>query len=124
MSDARARVLLVDDDPTIARALGRLLAVRFEVRTCDGATTTLEALGQHRVDVVVSDYDMPEHTGAWLLGEVALRSPATGRVLVSSGDVPGIERLLEEGVVQAFVAKPRAVVELAPVLEALLRRRS
>lgn len=124
MSADRARVLLVDDDPTIARALGRLLAVRFEVRTCDGATAALEALGQHRVDVMVSDYDMPGHTGAWLLREVARRSPTTGRVLVSSGDVPGIELLLEEGVVHAFVTKSRAVVELSPVLEALLRRRS
>ena len=120
MSADRGRVLLVDDDPTVARSLARLLASRYQVRTCDGAAP---ALDEHHVDVVVSDFDMPGRTGAWLLREVARRFPTTGRVLVSGGDVPGVEGLLDAGVVHAFVAKRRAVVELAPVIEALLSRR-
>ena len=123
MSADQGRVLLVDDDPAVARSLGRLLARWYEVHTCDGAAPALDALGEHHVDVVVSDFDMPGRTGAWLLREVARRFPTTGRVLVSGGDVPGVEGLLDAGVVHAFVAKRRAVVELASVIEALLSRR-
>ena len=123
MSAHRGYVLLVDDDPAVARSLGRLLARWYEVQTCDGAAPALDALGEHHVDVVVSDFDMPGRTGAWLLREVARRFPTTGRVLVSGGDVPGVEGLLDAGVVHAFVAKRRAVVELASVIEALLSRR-
>lgn len=123
MSPDRGRVLLVDDDPAFARSLARLLASRYRVSTRDGAAPALDALGEHDVDVVVSDFDMPDRTGAWLLCEVARRYPATGRVLVSGGDVPGVEGLLDEGVVHAFVAKRRAVADLAPVIEALLSRR-
>lgn len=123
MSSDRGRVLLVDDDPAVARSLARLLASHHQVRTCDGAAPALDALGEHDVDVVVSDFDMPDRTGAWLLREVARRYPTTGRVLVSGGDVPGVEGLLDEGVVHAFVAKRRAVAELASVIEALLSRR-
>jgi len=89
VSAHRGYVLLVDDDPAVARSLGRLLARWYEVQTCDGAAPALDALGEHHVDVVVSDFDMPGRTGAWLLREVARRYPTTGRVLVSGGDVPG-----------------------------------
>jgi len=113
------RVLVVDDDPAVARSLGRLLSVRYEVHTCDGADTALASLERTAFDVLVTDYDMPGHDGAWLLREVARRSPGTNRVLISAGDVPGVDALLAAGITQAFVPKGRAVEELLPLLHRL-----
>ena len=67
MSENRARVLVVDDDPLSRKILEQVLvSAGFEVESaCDGQ----EALGkvrQHRPDVVVTDWQMPVMDGLTL----------------------------------------------------------
>ncbi|HEX8908907.1 MAG TPA: PAS domain S-box protein, partial [Anaeromyxobacteraceae bacterium] len=59
----RARILVVDDEPMVARALARILAAH-EVTVLDSAPAALERLRQDPAyDVVLCDLMMPEMSG-------------------------------------------------------------
>ncbi len=78
------RVLLVDDEPGILRALERLFRRRgHDVRTTDNAPAALGMLDQFTPDVVISDFKMDGMNGAELLQVVAVRAPAARRILLS-----------------------------------------
>lgn len=69
----RLRVLLVDDELYLLRAVQRMLAREFEVSAATGgrmAITTLENASEDGFDVIVSDLSMPDVSGmdlhAWL----------------------------------------------------------
>lgn len=79
------RVVVVDDEPAVARSLRRLLATHgFDVLTCDSGAAALALLTEASADAVVSDFHMPGMNGVELLAEVKRRWPRTRRVMVSA----------------------------------------
>jgi CheY-like chemotaxis protein len=79
------RVLVVDDDASVGRVLGRLLERHgFEVRTCVSGPDALASLRAVPADAVVSDFQMPQMNGVQLLAEVKKAWPDAVRVLVSA----------------------------------------
>lgn len=112
------RVVVVDDEPAVARSLGRLLMTRgFEVRTCEGAASALKLLELSPADVVVSDFNMPEMDGLMLLAEVRRRWPAARRVLVSALAATLGEEQLAPCAPCALLAKPFTEAELLMAVE-------
>lgn len=84
-SQPMLRVVVVDDEPAVARSLGRLLATQgFEVLTCESGAAALALLSEAPVDAVVSDFNMPGMNGVALLAEVKRRWPRARRVMVSA----------------------------------------
>ena len=54
------RVLVVDDDPLVLRAISKVLARDgFDVATASDAIPALSAAAQRRPDIVVVDFNMP-----------------------------------------------------------------
>jgi two-component system KDP operon response regulator KdpE len=54
------RVLVVDDDPLVLRAISKVLARDgFDVATASDALPALDYAAQHRPDIVVVDFNMP-----------------------------------------------------------------
>lgn len=65
-------VLCVDDDEVTRYLLKRALElVGFAVTTAEGTEKGLELLKQHRFHLVISDYNMPDGTGTWMLRQAA-----------------------------------------------------
>jgi CheY-like chemotaxis protein len=90
----RPKVLIVDDEPEVAKALRRMLTRRgFDVETVTSAAEALERLEPLAPDIVISDYRMPGMKGPDLLDEVKRRAPAAARFLISGqtalGDAAG-----------------------------------
>lgn len=82
------RVLVVDDDPVIRAVLGRYLTRRgAHVRDASDASAAIRLLESHDFDVVISDVQMPGHSGFWLRSEIQSRWPALPTIL-SSGAPP------------------------------------
>lgn len=82
--DRVVRILLVDDEPGILRALERLFRRRgHEVRTTDSGRAAIGLLDQFMPDVVISDFKMEGMNGAELLQLIAARAPAARRILLS-----------------------------------------
>jgi len=73
VAGARPRVLLVEDNREIREALAEILeAEGYAITAVDSAEHGLDELGRERFDLVVSDYGLPGHTGAWMLGQAVL----------------------------------------------------
>ncbi len=55
-------VLIVDDDPAIRRMLGNLLRSEqpFEILEAEDGPAAKDLLGQHRIDIVITDLNMPK----------------------------------------------------------------
>jgi len=68
---ARARILLVDDDPSILETTGFILTKEgFEVRTAKDGEEGLKALETYEADVVIADIMMPKKNGLEMLAEI------------------------------------------------------
>ncbi len=85
MTDTRLPlVICVDDDEamlgTVVRCLKR---EKLEIRSTLSASEALSWIAAHEVAVVVSDYDMPEMTGAQLAGHAKRVRPETVRILLT-----------------------------------------
>jgi DNA-binding NtrC family response regulator len=89
-SDARYRVLLVDDDATVLRSLAAALEFDLDVVTCNSADRALELLAQGEFHVVCSDYSMPGMNGLELFERVAkLKDPVACLLLTGSSSFIG-----------------------------------
>lgn len=105
---AKPRVLLVDDEPLVARGITRLLGSRAELTSVTSAADALRLLETREFDAVVSDYVMPERDGLSLLEEIARRWPAVRRVLHTGSMPREAAAALASGVVHQLVDKPAA----------------
>ena len=116
------RVLVVDDDPQLARALRiTLRAAGYEVVTAaDGRTALRDASAAHP-DIVVLDLGLPDLDGTEVLA--GLRPWYTGPVLVLSARVDSQDKVgaLDAGA-DDYVSKPFDMNELLARLRALKRR--
>jgi CheY-like chemotaxis protein len=106
---AKKTVCVVDDDPMMLDVLARILQrENFELLMASGGPEIIDKLSQHAggVDLLVTDYAMPEMQGRELAEHVRKRFPAV-KVLYQTGfsDMLFENRVeLEEGA--AFLEKP------------------
>ncbi len=88
------RVLLVDDERAVRRALGRQLRRRHRVVEASSVEEALEKAAQQEFDVLVTDLVMSHGGGAALIERLRARgSPLADRVVVVSGMAPDSVRL-------------------------------
>jgi HD-like signal output (HDOD) protein/ActR/RegA family two-component response regulator len=102
------KVLFVDDEPTVLRAIDRLVRVRatpWQARFAGGGVEALAALEREPFDIIVSDMSMPEMDGLTLLGNVRLRFPGITR-LALSGQTAISESARAVSVIHRWLAKP------------------
>jgi DNA-binding NtrC family response regulator len=98
--------LLVAADTETRAALRNGLHRRFEIAE---AATIAEALSLVRArwfGAVVVDYELESPSGLSLLERLAEESPQTHRILISRRAVPGLRDLLDDHIVELFLAKP------------------
>jgi signal transduction histidine kinase len=116
------RALLVDDDASVRRALGRSLSrLGIEVDSEADGHTAIRRFREDpkRWDLVITDLTMPETTGLDVLEQI--RAMSTIPVLVVTGRVdPEVDRRASELGVTALLLKPIATAELRDVLNRCL----
>jgi two-component system response regulator GlrR len=112
-----ARLLLVDDDPSLLRLLTlRLEGEGYQVISADCAETALVLLGKNKVDVVLSDLRMPGLDGMALFDEIAKRHPGLPVVLMTAhGSIPEAVAATQRGVF-GFLTKPLNNNDLRDIL--------
>jgi len=81
----RPLIVCVDDDEAMLATVSRCLRREpsLEVRTTLSASEALGWIAQDEVAVLVSDYEMPEMTGAQLAGHARRVRPETVRILLT-----------------------------------------
>jgi CheY-like chemotaxis protein len=58
-----ARILVVDDQPEVARAIARMLSSHETATETDSRRAVARVVGGELFDMVIVDYDMPHMTG-------------------------------------------------------------
>lgn len=79
-----ATVLYVDDEDMARKYFGRAFGNEYRVLTAPGVDAALALLGEHDVDVLITDYRMPGRAGGELLREVERAWPGLVRILVTA----------------------------------------
>ncbi len=116
--NARPVVLLVDDEAHILSALQRVLRREaYDVITAASPAVALALLAKHAVAVVISDQKMPGASGVAFLREVAVKYPATKRILLTGWpeEIPQRER--DAAKLEAILPKPWDEAELKATLQ-------
>jgi two-component system KDP operon response regulator KdpE len=118
----RTRVLVIDDDPHLLKALRiTLRAHGYDVDTAADGGTALSAASHRPPDVMILDLGLPDRDGADVLRE--LRRWSNLPVLVLSarhGSSDKVEAL--DAGADDYITKPFGLDELLARLRALLRR--
>jgi len=116
------RVLVVDDEPQILRALRiNLQARQFDVITAADGSTALEAAKNQRPDLLILDLGLPDLDGVDVIR--ALRDWTQVPIIVLSGRVGSSDKIvaLNAGA-DDYVTKPFNIEELLARIRAVNRR--
>jgi two-component system KDP operon response regulator KdpE len=116
------RVLVVDDEPQILRALGTTLrGAGYEVQTAATAEAALAAAAARPPEAVILDLVLPDGSGVDVCRELRTWMDAPVVVLSAVGDEREKVAALDAGA-DDYVTKPFGVDELLARLRAVLRR--
>jgi response regulator RpfG family c-di-GMP phosphodiesterase len=105
---ATARLLFVDDEPSILSALKRVFrGSGYAIRSATSAEEGLALLDQEPADLVLSDMRMPGMNGAQFLERVFARWPDTKRILLTGyADAEATIAAINRGKIWRYIAKP------------------
>ena len=127
-----ASLLIVDDEPNVLNALRRMCQNSAvlpaipdpSVTTFTSPLHAIDYIRDHRVDLVISDYRMPEMDGATFLTRVKELQPDAARIILSAcADLDGITRAVNEAGILRFASKPWSDHDLkAAIVDALVHR--
>jgi len=108
LTPPRYRLLLVDDEPGIVRALSRVFRQEnYEVVTAGNGEEGLQRMAEGSFHLVISDFMMPGMDGARFLREVKQRSPDTIRIMLTGhANTDAVMGAINEGAVYKFILKP------------------
>ncbi|GAA0368763.1 response regulator [Micromonospora gifhornensis] len=116
------RILVVDDEPQILRALGINLRARgYDVQVAATGTDALKAAARHPPDLVVLDLGLPDLDGVEVIR--GLRGWTSVPIIVLSGRAGSDDKVtaLDAGA-DDYVTKPFGVDELLARIRAVTRR--
>lgn len=108
-----AKILLVDDEAHVLNSLARVLGQNYDVYTAASGAEGLRVLDdQGPFAVIISDYRMPNMSGAEFLQEARRRCRAIRLMLTGYPELRVAEEAIEKGDVFLFLAKPCVGPEL------------
>ncbi len=112
------KLLCVDDESGVLNALKRVLRdPGIEISTALSGGAALDIIKNTKIDVVLSDINMPEMTGIDLLQHIKTISPNTIRlILTAADDNDSIIDAINKGEIFRFINKPWDVDTLKTVI--------
>ena len=123
MSSKPVRILIVDDEPAMRRALRASLAASgFVVEEAQDGELALAIVRRQPVDLVLLDIQMPGMDGIEACLRIRPLAPHTGIVMITVSDSLDEKIQTLEAGADDYVTKPFLFRELLARLRALLRR--
>lgn len=108
-------ILIVEDDPTFARTLAQALKlgseVSYQVSTCRSAEEAYRFLEEYKIDLLVSEYNLPGENGLSLITNIRSLNPDLLTVLIIESDDQELE-CRANSVTQGCLSKPFDMLDL------------
>ena len=121
---SRPVVLVVDDEPAMLALLSRILGKRYAVRAFDSPKPALSHLGEHAVDIIVTDYMLPEMNGIdFLRAAHEIVPDAQCMIITGHSDLDTTVASINEGDIDFFLSKPVRAEDLYQAVEKLWKNR-
>ena len=118
-----ARILLVDDDPTVTQLIIDILSLGgYDVDTAPNGIAALEKIEGRRYDLILTDLHMPELDGAGLYRELAKRQthpPQKIIFLTGTAGTSEAHRLMQDTGLPVL-RKPFNLIELLELVQKVL----
>ncbi|MBI3696706.1 MAG: response regulator [Acidobacteria bacterium] len=124
--DRQPMVLIVDDEEMVAISIKSFLMLEtdYDVTTFNSPTEAIEHLKQHTVDLVISDYLMPDLDGISFLLQVKHLQPHAIRILLTGyADKENAIKAINEVGLYQYIEKPWQNADLALVIRNGLEKR-
>jgi DNA-binding NtrC family response regulator len=118
----KPRVLIVDDDPSVLRALGAVLGRAregFDVTLAAGAGDALDAMARGSFDVIIADLHMAGMDGCAVLVVAQSRHPRAAR-LVLTGSADEVSLARATALAHEVLAKPCDAAQLRAAIKRVL----
>jgi serine/threonine-protein kinase len=116
-TQAKTRILFVDDEERILTALKSIFRGKYHVLTAANGQEALDFIRRFRIPVIVSDQRMPGMLGVDLLRRSREISPDSVRILLTGySDLASIVGSINDGEVYRFISKPWDNQELQQVI--------
>ncbi len=119
-------LVIVDDEEMVLASLRAFLTLEtdYEVLTFDSPLKALESIRENQIDLVISDYLMPEMTGIEFLLEVKKLQPYATRVLLTGyADKENAIKVINEVNLYQYIEKPWSNDDLKLIIQNGLERR-
>lgn len=131
----KSRVLLVDDEPGVLKALKRVLTLvpcrydgvefALQLDLAPSPQEALEWLRGHAYDLILSDFRMPGMDGVQLLRAARQIQPGAARMILSGyADLNGVMAAINEAQIVRFLSKPWNDYELVSAIAQALAYRA
>jgi CheY-like chemotaxis protein len=120
----RGKILVIDDEPMVARSLGRVLAQDHDVTiVLNAGDAHRRVVGGERFDVILCDLMMPQMTGMELHAELLRTVPeqAAQMVFLTGGAFTAGARAFLEGVPNQRLLKPFDMQNLRAIVNDRVR---
>ena len=119
-----ARILLIEDDDSLRKALARLISRNgYEVIEADNGRTALQKIAGQPTDAVITDMIMPEMEGVETIQALRRGNPGAKIIAISGGGRSSAESYLKIAHalgVQKILTKPLDPWELLAALRDVL----
>ena len=117
MTESNVKILLVDDEVNVLRALSRLLRA-YPLTTATSGEEALLLANEVIFDLVISDYRMPGMDGVTFLTQFRRIQPDSIRMILTGyADLEGLQHAINDAEVFRFINKPWSNLEISHAVE-------
>lgn len=119
----KTRVLIVDDDIHVLKALKRSLSLENTVFTSSNSREALDILEKNEIDLIISDYRLEGEIGSDLLKKVYQKWPYITRITITGfRNTEIIEDSINKASIFRFISKPWNNDELLQIVREAKQR--
>lgn len=120
----KAAVLVIDDEPSVADALGMILGESgYEVIVAATGLSGLEQADHKRFDVTITDLRLPDISGLEVLARIREKDPTTIVIVITAYSTQEVvAELLDHGAMQVL-RKPFSPSEILKSIDTALSNR-
>lgn len=106
-TDAKARILYVDDEPGNLTGFKATFRRDYRVVTAQSAREAMDILKEQEFEVIISDERMPDITGVEFFQAILDDYPKPVRMLLTGyADIDSVIKAINEGQVYRYISKP------------------